>query len=87
MENPFEIKVWAQMFFDDGSVSQGIRVSADIYDNENLLEETKDKLFKSVNREEGFLLVWGAGNIMYRPYFTSSSEEESDSWASSPEST
>lgn len=87
MENPFEIKVWAQMFFDDGSVSQGIRVSVDIYDNDIILERIKDNLLKSVNRKNGFLVVWGAGNIMYKSYFTSSSEEESDSSASSPEST
>lgn len=87
MNNPFEIKVWAQMFFDDGSVSQGIRVTADIYNNSVLLEEIKQKLLNSVNRTEGFLLLWGAGEIYY-VYSSISScilQGELDSLAASPE--
>lgn len=82
MDNPYEIKVWAQMFFDDGSITQGIRVSSIIYEDEELLRETSEKLLKSVNRTEGFLLVWGAGEISYKSYFTSFLALELDSSAS-----
>lgn len=84
-KDPFEIKVWAQMFFDDGSVSQGVRISADIYDDDRIIEETYKMLLKSVNRTEGFLLIWGAGDIRYGS-FTSSSASELGFSASSPES-
>lgn len=79
----FEIKVWAQMFFDDGSVSQGIRVSAEVFDDElGELRGIAVKLLQSVNRTIGFLVVWGAGEIFFRHYdisAISSSSEESDS--------
>ena len=80
-----EIKVWAQMFFDDGSVTQGVRVTSDVYDDDTMIEEVYRKLLKSVNRTEGFLLIWGAGDIRYGS-FTSSSASELGSSASSPES-
>ncbi len=73
-----DIKVWAQMFFDDGSVTQGIRISADVYDDDRMVEEVSEKLLDSVNRTEGLLLIWGAGLIEAHDV-TSSSEQESDS--------
>lgn len=69
-----DIKVWTQMFFDDGSVTQGLRVDACIYDDDRLVEEVARKLLGSVRREEGFLLIWGAGEMSYR-YITSASKE------------
>jgi hypothetical protein len=64
-----EIEIWAQMFFDDGSVSQGIRVSAYVLDdNWNEIQQIAVKLLQSVNRTEGFLLLWGAGNIFHRQF-------------------
>jgi hypothetical protein len=81
MIDPLRIQVWTQFFFDDGSVSQGLRVSADIYDDHRILNEVIEKLLRSVNRTEGFLVIWGAGEIQFGRYSISSSEE-SDSSAS-----
>lgn len=81
--NDLEIKVWAQMFFDDGSVSEGVRISAEVYDDHRILNDVIEKLLKSTNRKEGFLVLWGAGEIQYGS-FSISSSEESDSSASSP---
>lgn len=60
-----DIKVWAQMFFDDGSVTQGIRISAESIYNQ---KEVALKLLSSVNRKEGMLLIWGAGLLSSRYY-------------------
>jgi len=77
------IKVWVQIFFDDGSVTQGMRVDASIYDNEELQKLTEEKLLQSVNRTEGFVVIWGAGDIQYRSILnteaTSSSAESETS--------
>lgn len=68
-----EIKVWAQMFFEDGSVTQGIRIPAMWLDQgfENCLEKITLSLLDDVNRDEGWVLFWGAGNMMFRHYPTS----------------
>lgn len=68
-----DIKVWAQMFFDDGSVSQGIRIPAEWLDDEckHKIEEVVGLLLNSVNRDEGWLLLWGAGNMVFNHYPTS----------------
>jgi hypothetical protein len=80
-----EIKMWAQMFFEDGSVSQGIRIPAEWLDKgfESQIVKTAKNLLKDVNREEGWLLLWGAGNMVFNHYPTSFSSEllESDSSA------
>jgi len=60
-----EIQVWAQMFFDDGSVSEGKRIDAEKAEDINYIEEIAKKFLKGLNRNEGFLLVWGAGSINY----------------------
>lgn len=72
-----EIKIWGQMFFEDGSVTQGKRVPAFILDPENkhMINNLAEDLLKSVNREEGWLLLWGAGNIVMLHFPTFSSEE------------
>lgn len=67
-ESPFEIKVWAQMFFEDGSVSQGLRVPETVYDDETTLNIIAERLLTSVNREEGYMLIWGAGEIRFLPF-------------------
>jgi hypothetical protein len=81
--DPFQIKVWAQMFFDDGSVSEGIRIPATVFDDDlGDLQQIAVKLLNSVNRQEGFLVVWGAGNLFYRLYILETNAcllEESDS--------
>ena len=58
-----DIKVWAQMFFDDGSVSQGIRVAVETLDDDRLIEETAISLAGDLNRTEGLILIWGAGEM------------------------
>lgn len=74
---PFEIHVWSQMFFDDGSVSQPSRVLASGLDRNEFLDEEAARHLKSTNRQEGSLLIWGAGNMIYKEYSTSSLEESS----------
>jgi hypothetical protein len=75
------IKVWAQMFFDDGSVSISIRLDADIYDDNEHITKVAQDLLQTVNRTEGLLVLWGAGQLVHRYYVTSSfsSSQESDS--------
>ncbi len=72
-----EIKIWAQMFFDDGSVTQVIRVNAEWLEEEYAwkIDEVADLLMKSVNRDEGWLLLWGAGNVVFNHYPTSFSRK------------
>lgn len=72
-----EIKIWAQMFFKDGSVTQGVRVDANILDDDREIEVVAHNLLQSVNRDEGFLLLWGAGEL--RGMDVTSSSEELDS--------
>ncbi len=82
----YDIMVWAQMFFEDGSVSQGIRVPAEWLEEHNAqhIDEVADRLLKSLNREEGWMLIWGAGNMVFNHYPTSFSRPESDSSVSQP---
>ncbi len=64
------IKVWAQMFFEDGSVSESKRVNASVFDDQsNQMKELAIRLLASVNRDEGLLLVWGAGEMFNRYYY------------------
>ena len=64
-----EIKVWGQMFFEDGSISEGIRVNADILDDEmGAIQQLAVKILGSLNRTQGLLLIWGAGTIFTRYY-------------------
>lgn len=70
-----EIKVWAQVFFDDGSVSQGKRIPADMFDHMEKIFKVGLELLDSVNRNEGYLLVWGAGELFFAKINSSSLEE------------
>lgn len=72
-----EIYIWSQMFFDDGSVTQGLRIKAEWLEPENYkyIDEVAEMLLKSANRQEGWLLLWGAGNIRFNHYPTSFSKE------------
>lgn len=69
-----EIKIWAQMFFDDGSVTQGVRIPAEWLDEQfhGQIQVVADNLLSSVNREDGWLLMWGAGNMVFTPISSSS---------------
>jgi hypothetical protein len=60
----FDIKVWAQMFFDDGSVSEGIRINAESVDDDITLQNVANHILQSLGRDEGLLLIWGDGNII-----------------------
>lgn len=67
------IKVWAQMFFDDGSVSASLRLPAAIYDLNDDITKTAQYFLRTLNRTEGLLVIWGAGQLLHRYYVTSSS--------------
>lgn len=69
------------MFFEDGSVTQGIRVYAEWLEEAYAwkIDEVADTLMKSVNRDEGWLLLWGAGNMVFNHYPTSFSKKASES--------
>lgn len=69
------------MFFEDGSVTQGIRILAEWLDDEYAwkIDEVADLLMKSVNRDEGWLLLWGAGNMVFNHYPTSFSKKKKSS--------
>jgi len=77
-----EIKVWAQVFFLDGSVSQGKRIPCELLDDREALIDEGQKLLKSVNREEGYLLVWGAGELFFSKITSSSSASGIWAWES-----
>ena len=79
MNDPFQIMIWAQMFFDDGSVSQGFRVPEVTYDDDRLIEDTAQKILLSLNRDEGFLLLWGAGRLLKYDVISDERAEVSDS--------
>jgi hypothetical protein len=68
-----EIKIWAQMFFEDGSITQGMRIPAQWLEEEyeELIIDVAQSLLSGVNREEGWLLLWGAGNMVFNHYPTS----------------
>jgi len=74
-----DIQVWAQMFFDDGSVSQGVRINADIYDSKERMEDICTQILKSLNRDEGLIVIWGAGDIRVTYRHPTFSLEESSS--------
>ena len=73
-----ELKAWLQMFFHDGSVSQGRRVDVEILQKAGGIQKTATELLNSLNRDSGSLLVWGAGNMLYYPRVTTSSLGESE---------
>lgn len=63
IENLAQIDVWVQMFFVDGSVSMGVRVDAAIFDDDRELLAVGEKLLKTTRRDEGVMMVWGAGTL------------------------
>lgn len=58
-----EVKVWVQMFFEDGSVTQAKYVSADVYDNEEKIKMFAKSFLLDTHRQEGVLFIWGAGRV------------------------
>ncbi len=61
------------MFFEDGSVTQGIRIPAECLDEgmEWKIDEVAQLLLNDANRVDGWLLLWGAGNMVFNHYPTS----------------
>lgn len=58
-----EVKVWAQMFFDDGSVTQGKYISRTIFEDEHEIKELAKEFLQDTCRREGVLFIWGAGRV------------------------
>jgi len=56
-------KVWSQMFFDDGGVTQGKYIPVDIYFNEDAIEKLATGFLTETNRTTGVLFIWGAGKV------------------------
>lgn len=73
------------MFFEDGSITQGVRIPALWLDEgyEENIARTAESLLEDVNREEGWLLLWGAGNMVFNHYPTSFSSSSGPSESSS----
>jgi len=58
-----EVKVWAQMFFDDGSVTQGKYIPRVIYDHPDDIIMLAKLFLEDTGRTEGILFIWGAGRV------------------------
>ena len=58
-----EVKVWAQMFFDDGSVTQGRYIPRSIYDEKEDIEILARDFLEVTSRKQGILFIWGAGRV------------------------
>lgn len=58
-----EVKVWAQMFFDDGSVTQGKYIPRTIFDEKEYIERLARDFLEDTSRKEGVLFIWGAGRV------------------------
>lgn len=58
-----DVKVWAQMFFDDGSVTEGKYIHRDIYDHPESVCDLATFFLEATNRIEGVLFIWGAGRV------------------------
>lgn len=58
-----EVKVWAQMFFDDGSVTQGKYIPRSIFDEKEYIESLARDFLEDTHRKEGVLFIWGAGRV------------------------
>ncbi len=61
-----EVKVWSQMFFDDGSVTQGKYIPRYVYDNEDCIKQQALTFLMDTSRREGVLFIWGAGRVYAR---------------------
>ena len=58
-ENPLIIKVWAQMFFDDGTVTQGKYIPESIFSKPSQRNNVVLELLNDTNRKKGFIFIWG----------------------------
>lgn len=58
-----EVKVWAQMFFDDGSVTQGKYIPRNVFDEKEYIESLAKEFLDDTCRKKGVLFIWGAGRV------------------------
>lgn len=61
-----EVKVWAQMFFDDASVTQGKYISRTVFDDDSYIIDLVREFLNDTCRKEGVIFIWGAGRIYCR---------------------
>jgi hypothetical protein len=58
-----EVKVWSQMFFDDGSVTPGKYISRAVFEDQKFIDRLVIDFLKSTGRLEGVIFIWGAGRV------------------------
>lgn len=61
-----EVKVWVQMFFDDGSVTQGKYIPRTIFDEQEYIDAIAREFLEDTHRKEGVIFIWGAGRVYAR---------------------
>ncbi len=66
MPSQEEIKVWAQMFFNDGSVTPGKYIGRTIFDIPKYIAFLAREFLNETCRKEGILFIWGAGRVYAR---------------------
>lgn len=67
--NPLNIRVWAQMFFEDGSVTQGKYIDESVFNKPDEIQKIALEFLNDMNRKKGTLLIWG-GKKMYGKTYT-----------------
>ena len=58
-----EVKVWTQMFFDDGTVTQGKYISRYVFDDEEAIKREISLFLQETGRKKGVIFIWGAGRV------------------------
>ena len=61
-----EVKIWAQMFFDDGSVTQGQYLPVYTLQDEKAIKSLALSILTDTCRTEGVIFIWGAGQVYAR---------------------
>lgn len=61
-----DIKVWYQMFFDDGSVTPGRYLPVSVFDDEEQIKRLALEILTDTHRLDGIIFIWGAGRIYAR---------------------
>lgn len=61
-----EMLVWGQMFFEDGSITEGKHFPISIYDSRRERQHIARTFLENTHRKNGVLLLWGCGRVMSR---------------------
>lgn len=61
-----EVKVWTQMFFDDGTVTQGKYISRYVFDDQHAINREILTFLEETGRKKGVIFIWGAGRVYAR---------------------